>query len=76
MDDTEHGLTVEEIPRRPRGGPISLAGDPCFVTDLPDLADTPLADIVRDGAGEDTMRRVAPSDGTRLLVAASFQSAI
>ncbi len=48
-------------------------------SDLTDLAEVPLAelDAALDAApAADTLRRVAPSDGTRLLVAASFNSAI
>lgn len=53
-----------------------------LASDLSDLADVSLADVAEalTGEGEDvpteTLRRVAPNDGTRLLVAASFNSAI
>lgn len=43
--------------------------------DLADLAEIPLDELAAEDAGE-TLRRVAPADGTRLLVAASFNSAI
>ena len=54
---------------------------PLVVSDLTDLADVPLsevADAVKSGEAspEETLRRVAPNDGNRLLVAASFNSAI
>lgn len=49
-------------------------------SDLADLTDMPLADVaqvVKDSeAAEATVRRVAPGDGTQLLVAAAFNSAI
>ena len=49
-------------------------------SDLADLSDVSLADVAEQLAdGEqaaETVRRVAPVDGTRLLVAASFNSAI
>lgn len=48
------------------------------VSDMQDLSDVSLSDVAEsltDG-DEETMRRVAPADGTRLLVAASFNSAI
>lgn len=49
-------------------------------TELPrDLADVPLAELAADadGALAETLRRIAPHDGSRiLLVAASFNSAI
>jgi hypothetical protein len=46
-------------------------------TDLPPLDDTPLTELAEhEPDAPDTLRRVAPSDGTRLLVAASFNSAI
>ncbi len=48
-------------------------------SDLQDLTYMSLADIAEsltDEEAVETMRRVAPSDGTRLLVAASFNSAI
>lgn len=49
-------------------------------SDLVDLTDVSLSDVVEavksDEAAAETVRRVAPSDGTRLLVAASFNSAI
>jgi hypothetical protein len=48
--------------------------------DLSDLTDVSLADVAEALTGQDepteTLRRVAPADGTRLLVAASFNSAI
>lgn len=53
-----------------------------LTSDLRDLREVPLADVaqaVRDGdtALDDTLRRIAPHDGSRvLLVAASFNSAI
>ena len=48
-------------------------------SDLQDLSDVSLADIAEsltDEEAAETMRRVAPADGTRLLVAASFNSSI
>lgn len=48
-------------------------------SDLTDLTEVPLADVeaaLAKTSAVDTLRRVAPSDGTRLLVAASFNSAI
>lgn len=48
-------------------------------SDLQDLSDVSLADVAEqlpDDEAVETMRRVAPADGTRLLVAASFNSAI
>ena len=48
-------------------------------TDLEDLSDIPLADaaeLLTEGDASETLRRVAPTDGTQLLVAASFNSAI
>jgi hypothetical protein len=49
-------------------------------SDLSDLTDVSLSDVAEavksDEAATETVRRVAPSDGTRLLVAASFNSAI
>jgi hypothetical protein len=50
-------------------------------SDLSDLSDVPLEDVLEavqtgESVPEETLRRVAPSDGTRLLVAASFNSAI
>lgn len=48
-------------------------------SDLQDLTDVSLADIAEaltDDDAAETMQRVAPADGTRLLVAASFNSAI
>jgi FXSXX-COOH protein len=48
-------------------------------SDLRDLSEVPLAEVdaaLDETPAEDTMRRVAPGDGTRLLVAASFNSAI
>lgn len=48
-------------------------------SDLQDLSEVPLAEVASDGTGEDaadTVRRVVPADGSRLLVAASFNSAI
>lgn len=49
-----------------------------IATDLPDLTDAPLDELDDDEAAEadDTLRRVAPGDGSRLLVAAAFNSAI
>lgn len=55
---------------------------PGLVSDLQDLRGTPLDQVVqgfREGQDplEPTLRRIAPSDGSRvLLVAASFNSAI
>ena len=54
---------------------------PGLTSDLPDLRAVPLtavAEAVRSGTAEldETLRRIAPRDGTRLLVAASFNSAI
>jgi len=48
-------------------------------SDLVDLSDVPLAEVAESLTGDEaaeTLRRVAPTDGTRLLVAASFNSAI
>jgi hypothetical protein len=49
-------------------------------SDLADLTGVPLADVAEavksDEAAAETVRRVAPTDGTTLLVAASFNSAI
>lgn len=48
-------------------------------SDLQDLSEVPLTEVVRTLTDEDaleTVRRVAPTDGSRLLVAASFNSAI
>ena len=49
-------------------------------SDLSDLTDVSLADVAEavrsDDTPEETLRRVQPGDGTRLLVAASFNSAI
>ena len=50
-------------------------------SDLADLTDVSLSDVAEavrcDEAATETVRRVAPSDGTRmLLVAAAFNSAI
>lgn len=50
-----------------------------IATDLQDLSDVSLADLAEsltDEEASEMMRRVAPADGTRLLVAASFNSAI
>lgn len=50
-----------------------------ITSDLQDLSEVPLTEVVRTLADEDapeTVRRVAPADGSRLLVAASFNSAI
>jgi len=44
-------------------------------SDLIDLDDVPLDQVDPEQAGE-VMRRVAPTDGSTLLVAASFNSAI
>jgi hypothetical protein len=49
------------------------------VSDLADLSGVSLAELadsLADVEAVETVRRVAPSDGTRLLVAASFNSAI
>ncbi len=49
-------------------------------SDLADLTDIPLSDVAEavkhDQGAAETVRRVAPEDGTTLLVAASFNSAI
>ena len=48
-------------------------------SDLQDLSDVSLTDVAESQTGEEateTVSRVAPTDGTRLLVAASFNSAI
>lgn len=48
-------------------------------SDLTDLTEVPLAEVdaaLAEAPATDTLRRVAPADGTRLLVAASFNSAI
>lgn len=48
-------------------------------SDLQDLSDMPLADVAKtltDDDAAETVRRVVPADGSRLLVAASFNSAI
>ena len=53
-----------------------------LTTDLPDLRNTPLTDVaaaIKAGnpALEEPLQRIAPHDGSRvLLVAASFNSAI
>lgn len=50
-----------------------------ITTDLEDLAGVSLAEaseLVLDTDATQTLRRVAPTDGTNLLVAASFNSAI
>lgn len=51
-----------------------------LTTDLSDLTEMSLSDVAEavksDEAATETVRRVAPADGTRLLVAASFNSAI
>jgi hypothetical protein len=52
-----------------------MTGPADVATDLADNADVPLEQLADDDA-EETLRRVAPTDGTRLLVAASFNSAI
>lgn len=54
---------------------------PQVATDLADLEEQPLgdlADAVKAGntGAKETLRRVAPADGTQLLVAASFNSAV
>jgi hypothetical protein len=56
----------------------SAPGVESDLTDLSGLSLSDVADAVKSGDAdpEETLRRVAPSDGTRLLVAASFQSAI
>lgn len=77
--DEDHGLTVEQVRRyQPRG--IPAGSEPCIETDLPPLDGVSfdaIAAAVKSGDDpEETLRRVAPSDGTQLLVAASFQSAI
>jgi hypothetical protein len=50
------------------------------VSGLADLTGVPLADVAEavksDEAAVETVRRVAPTDGTGVLVAASFNSAI
>ena len=45
-------------------------------TDLADLAEVPLAELGEDDDAADTLRRGTPGDSGRLLVAASFNSAI
>jgi hypothetical protein len=60
---------------------ISESGRPGVASDLTDLTECSLSDVADavkagDAAPEETLRRVAPSDGTQLLVAASFNSAI
>lgn len=48
-------------------------------SDLQDLSEVPLAEVaagLTDEEAAETVRRVAPADGSRLLVAASFNSAI
>lgn len=52
-----------------------MTGDD-ITTDMPDLDEVPLGEIGDQEQAEETLRRVAPSDRTRLLVAASFNSAI
>lgn len=52
-----------------------------ITSDLTDLAEQGLDDLAEavrtgDTTAEETLRRVAPSNGTPLLVAASFNSAI
>lgn len=52
-----------------------------IVSDLADFNDFSLAEVVEaveagDVDAEETLRRVAPSDGAQLLVAASFNSMI
>lgn len=51
-----------------------------IASDLSDLTDMSLSDVAEavksDEAATETVRRVAPTNGTRLLVAASFNSAI
>lgn len=59
----------------------SESGLPGIASDLADLSELPLSDVAdalksEDSVPEETLRRVAPSDGTRLLVAASFNSHI
>lgn len=46
-------------------------GQTGLASDLADMDELPL-DAIADAEADDTMRRVAPTDGTRLLVAASF----
>lgn len=88
--DENHGLTVKPAPRAlhvPPGPRIPAGSEPCdtaalLVSDLRDLRDIPLAQVAAaaqagDAALEETLRRIAPQDGSRvLLVAASFNSAI
>lgn len=54
--------------------------EPAGITsDLTDLTGVPLTEVADTLTGEEateTLRRVAPTDGTQLLVAASFNSAI
>lgn len=48
-------------------------------SDLQDLTEVPLGEVAKNLTDEDapeTARRVTPADGSRLLVAASFNSAI
>lgn len=91
--EDDHGLTVEDVPRlRYRPTHVEPGTEPCgnadvttnvtLRSDLRDLRDIPLADVAAavkagDQALEETLRRIAPHDGSRvLLVAASFNSAI
>jgi FXSXX-COOH protein len=61
---------------------IPQSSTPGLTSDLRDLRDVPLADVAEsaragEAALEETLRRIAPQDGSRvLLVAASFNSAI
>lgn len=60
---------------------ISESGPHGLASDLTDLSELPLSDVAEalkagDAQPEETLRRVAPTDGTRLLVAASFNSHI
>jgi hypothetical protein len=76
-DTARHGLRVEEVPR-PDGEPY-FSVDNGLSSTLPDLTAVPLdgANPGADAALERTLRRIVPTDGSRvLLVAASFNSAI
>lgn len=90
MDDTtNHGMTVEQVPRERYAHPgprIPASTETChdavLTSDLRDLRGIPLAQVAAaaqagDKALDETLRRIAPGDGSRvLLVAASFNSAI
>lgn len=56
---------------------FSAADLSCDLSDLSGVSLTDVAEALKgEDAPQDTLRRVAPADGTRLLVAASFNSAI